>query len=312
MAKRHHIDDILRDWPYESQSVSVRIIKAGDGREVIQMRVEMGLLQIETSGRPDGTRPEGHDSYFDYLQSEAAGDEDFKLSEEQCNETDREFVQYYHRRICWLAMRKFERAVEDADHTLGLMDFCRAHSPDEQWTMSHEQYRPFVLFHRTQAAALAELEAAAERDGDSDGASEASGDNGKQRESKQRESKQRDGKQRESKQGESKQRDSKQRDAVLRDTNGDGEDVVGAEAAVNVLNDGLDRLREVFVQYGVEEHFDDDDLVTRLIELREELRQKHALGRTLREQLSDAVAAEQYERAARIRDELARREYGRR
>jgi protein-arginine kinase activator protein McsA len=49
-----------------------------------------------------------------------------------------------------------------------------------------------------------------------------------------------------------------------------------------------------------------------LIELREELRQKHALGRTLREQLSDAVAAEQYERAARIRDELARREYGRR
>ncbi len=41
---------------------------------------------------------------------------------------------------------------------LGLMDVCRDHSPDEDWTMSHEQYRPFVLFHRTRAAALAELD----------------------------------------------------------------------------------------------------------------------------------------------------------
>jgi hypothetical protein len=265
MAKRHHIDDILRDWPYEPQSVSVRLVKGSDGREVIQMRVEMGLLQLETAGRPDGTRPEGQETYFDYLQAEVLEDADFVLNEDQCGEVDREFVQYYHRRICWLAMREYQKAVDDADHTLGLMDFCRKHSPEEQWTMSHEQYRPFVLFHRTQAAALAELESAADA--------------------------------------------AAKREAA----NGDGLAVAGdaAEAAVNVINDGLSRLRDVFVQYGVEEHYEEDDLVTRLIELREELRQKHELGRTLREQLDDAVAAEQYERAARIRDELARRDFRR-
>ena len=73
-------------------------------------------------------------------------------------EIDREFVQYYHRRICWLALKEYHRAAEDADHTLKLMDFSTAHSPDENWSLMHEQYRPFVLFHRTQALALTELE----------------------------------------------------------------------------------------------------------------------------------------------------------
>ena len=92
------------------------------------------------------------------LLEEARRDTALVLSEDQCAEADREFVQFYHRRICWLAIRQFERAVRDADHTLGLMDFCRDHSPDENWTLNHEQYRPFVKFHRTQAATLKALE----------------------------------------------------------------------------------------------------------------------------------------------------------
>jgi protein-arginine kinase activator protein McsA len=45
-----------------------------------------------------------------------------------------------------------------------------------------------------------------------------------------------------------------------------------------------------------------------LIEFRESLREKHAISRTLAEQLSDAIAAEDYELAADLRDRLARRE----
>ena len=36
------------------------------------------------------------------------------LSEEQCLEADREFVQFYHRRICWLTLRHYARALADA------------------------------------------------------------------------------------------------------------------------------------------------------------------------------------------------------
>jgi len=48
-------------------------------------------------------------------------------------------------------------------------------------------------------------------------------------------------------------------------------------------------------------------MTRQLNELRDWLRDEYCIGRTLREQLSDAVAREEYELAARLRDELARR-----
>lgn len=159
MARRHDIDRLLHEWPYKPGEVAARLVKAADGRQVLQMRVEMGVLQMEVEHRPDGQRPGGANTYFEYLQGLALHEgEAFEMSTEQCAAADREFLQFYHRRICWLALREFKRAIRDADHSLAFMNFVREHSPDEQWTLSHEQYRPFVLFHRTQAAALAALE----------------------------------------------------------------------------------------------------------------------------------------------------------
>ncbi len=239
--RRQDIDRLLDTWPYRQGEVLARIVKAADGREVLQMRVDMGILQLEIEDRPDGTRPHGAASYFDYLKQQADEDPRFRLSAEQCIDADREFVQYYHRRICWLALREYRRAALDADHSLAFMDFVREHSPDDDWTASHEQYRPFVLFHRVQAAALAELE------------------------------------------------DS------------------GPEQAIHEINAGLARFRTMFEEYEADERYEDDDLVTRLIELKESLREHYHVGRTLDEQLADAIAAEKYELAARLRDELARR-----
>lgn len=242
MARHPNIDQLLRQWPYEPNAVNVRIAKGSDGREVLQMRIEMGVLQLEMTNRPDGERPHGFASYFEYLRDEARRNSDLVMSEEQCAEADREFVQFYHRRICWLAMREFGRAMLDADHTLGLMNFCRQHSPDESWTITHEQYRPFVMFHRTQAATLQALE---EQD---------------------------------------------------------------AEAAVEQVNAGLDQLKTLFRAAEGEEEFEENELVERLIDLRESVREKFSVGRTLQEQLGDAIASEQYELAAQLRDQLADRQ----
>src|SRR5205085_9302723 len=123
---------------------------------------DLGMLQIETGDRPDGARPHGCRTYFQYLQQQVnvavRGGQTFTLSEEQCLEADREFVQFYHRRVCWLALRNYAKAVKDADHTLRFMDFVREHSPAEEYTQAHEQYRGFVLFQRTQAAAALAME----------------------------------------------------------------------------------------------------------------------------------------------------------
>ncbi len=241
MNWEQNLDGLIREWEFDPLSLSVRLVKGDDGRDVIQMRVDLGILQMETQGRPDGAKPNGLKSFLDVLLEAEKVDSDFEMDEDQCFESDREFVQYYHRRISWLRLQQYHRAVEDADHTLALMDVCRDHSPDEEWTVSHEQYRPFVLFHRTQAAALAAL------------------------------------------------------------------DDKGAEKAVVEINDGLNTIREVFADNDAEDQFDEDEMVERLMQLRDSLKEEYSVGATLQERLADAVATEQYELAARLRDELAKR-----
>ncbi|TWT76560.1 UvrB/uvrC motif protein [Planctomycetes bacterium CA13] len=242
MKRSMHLDDLLSRWEFDPSNLNVRLVKGKDGRDVIQMRVDMGILQLETTGRPDGSVFKECETYLDHLQVIALENPDYVLSDSDCGEVEREFMQYYHRRICWLRLQYYHRAVMDADHTLRLMDLSSKMSPDDEWTGSHEQYRPFVLFHRTQSQALGELE-----------------DN-------------------------------------------------TAEEAIQAINNGLETIRQFFIAHQAEEHFDEDELVLRLVEMRESLRSEYAVGPTLNEQLRSAVEKEQYELAAKLRDELTRRE----
>lgn len=241
MADSRNISDILQDWDYDSQSIRARIVAGQDGeKDVLQMRVEMGIIQMAVDGRPDGIRPEGFATYLDYLlQEEISQGNEWDLNDEQCMEVDREFMQFYQRRISWLSIKEYQQVVRDADHTLALMDFCKRHSPDDGWTIVHEQYRPFVLFHRTQAAAYHQLNEST------------------------------------------------------------------PQAAIECINDGLNTIRSIFESHDLEEHFDEDELVSQLRDIRESLRDEYSVGKTLHEQLADAIASEQYERAAEIRDQLS-------
>jgi len=242
MKRSRHIDDLLQGWEFNPSVLNVRLVKGKDGRDVIQMRVDMGILQLETTGRPDGGSIEQSETFLDHLLTERLENPEYQLTEPDCNEVDREFMQFYHRRICWLRLQYYHRAVMDADHTLRLMDLCEELSDDPEWISSHEQYRPFVLFHRTQAEALGELEENT------------------------------------------------------------------PEQAVAAINEGLETLRAFFAKHDAEEHFDDDELIQRLIELRESLRNEYSVGQTLQERLDTAVREEQYELAAKLRDELTRRQ----
>ena len=106
MADSRNISDILQDWNYDSQSIRARIVAGQDGEaDVLQMRVEMGIIQMAVDGRPDGIRPEGFATYLDYLlQEEISQGNEWDLNDEQCMEVDREFMQFYQRRISWLSI----------------------------------------------------------------------------------------------------------------------------------------------------------------------------------------------------------------
>jgi len=240
------LDTILKDWELKPGTIQARLVQARDGRQVLQLRLDLGLLQLETTGRPDGVRPHGFETYYDYLKQQALQAKRsggaFQLSEEQCFEADREFIQFYHRRISWLAVHQFQRAIEDADHTLAFMDFVRDHAANEEYSQLHERYRAFVMFHRTQAAAARAIE------------------------------------------------------------NKD------PEGAIDEIRSGLQKIKEYYAASGVEEQLEEDALVQQLRQMEQSLRQSHSIAETLREQLDRAVANEEYEIAARIRDQLRRRQ----
>lgn len=238
MNPEQHLDRILKDWQFDSDALCVRLVKCSDGRDVIQMRVDLGILQLETVGRPDGTRPGEFPTLLDQLLRREVQEPEMELDEDTCVEIDREFVQFYHRRVAWLRMQRFDLAVKDASHTLALMDFCKDHSPCEEWTFQHEQHRAFVLFHRSQASAFQSIE---EKE---------------------------------------------------------------PQQAIRHIDEGLGQIEENFREMGWEEHFESDELVERLQQLRQSLRDDFAIEKTLEERLAEAVEQEQYELAAQLRDEM--------
>src|SRR5438128_12216004 len=83
----HDIDAALQGWEFKPGVVQARLVEAGDSRHVIQLRVDLGILQLETTGRPDGTKPHGCATYFDYLRRQAQvfsnSGQTFTLNEDQ-------------------------------------------------------------------------------------------------------------------------------------------------------------------------------------------------------------------------------------
>ena len=55
---------------------------------------------------------------------------------------------------------------------------------------------------------------------------------------------------------------------------------------------------------------DEDAMVQQLRKIEQQIRDEHGIKATLREQLDQAVAKEEYETAARLRDALKKREQG--
>ncbi|MDD3469849.1 MAG: UvrB/UvrC motif-containing protein [Thermoguttaceae bacterium] len=157
-----NLDTLLQDWPFRPGEVNVRRVQGADGRPLLQLRIEMGVMQMETIGRPDGARPHGYKNYLTYLrQRQLRQGGEFRFSSRDREEIDREFLQYYHRRLCWLAIHVYRGVIFDAEHTLGLLEWIRqyASDADPKWIESHEQFRPFILAHIARAKANLAIQA---------------------------------------------------------------------------------------------------------------------------------------------------------
>jgi hypothetical protein len=151
------LNTILKDWPHENRAIKVRKILGLDGRHKLQLRIDLGVLQMELYGRPDGMRPHGCESLLTYHQlraarAEACGDS-YQLTPEQCAELQQEGIQYYHRYLSLFQINDFHGVVRDTQRNLDLFDFVDAHTERDELSWTLQQFRPYVLMMNTRAKA---------------------------------------------------------------------------------------------------------------------------------------------------------------
>eukprot|EP00913_Durusdinium_trenchii_P006386 g5998.t1 len=63
------LQELLDEWPYEPGKINVRLIRGTDGESLIQVRLDLGFLQMRSEGRPDGATPHGFGSLLEYQEA---------------------------------------------------------------------------------------------------------------------------------------------------------------------------------------------------------------------------------------------------
>ena len=154
------ITPVLKGWDYEPGTINVRKVAGLDGHTKLQMRLDLGILQMEMTGRPDGVRPHGHESLLDYFESllddhkkEHGTDLGFQLTVNQCQSLREEAVLYYHRYLSLFVLEEFPGVVRDTARNLRVLDLCGKYATEEQDRLVLEQYRPYIMMMNTRARA---------------------------------------------------------------------------------------------------------------------------------------------------------------
>ncbi|MBY0309365.1 MAG: UvrB/UvrC motif-containing protein [Phycisphaerales bacterium] len=166
----YDLSRMLAGWPYEPGKLSARIVPGDDGEPRLQIRLDLGLLQMHLEGRPDGQRPRGFDSLLEYHEARLdefvsrngppgggapgeGGAQEFTLSADECRELREEAVQYYQRYTGLLVMEDYDGVVRDTTRNLRLLDFCKQYAESEGDRTALEQFRAYITMTRARALA---------------------------------------------------------------------------------------------------------------------------------------------------------------
>jgi len=248
------ITKVLEKWDYRLGRVDARRVMGEDGVEKLQLRIDLGLLQMNAQFRPDGKRPFGHPTLLDHFlirlekhRKENGGEDDnFQINPDECAKLQQEAIQYHHRSICNFELADYEAVERDTEHILELLDFVQNFAPEEEIGQSFQQFRPQTIMLQIRAIGT-ELIAASNYD-----------------------------------------------------------------AAINEINNAIEELNQFYTEMGREELVDNSmeahSLREWLKDVEKEAAEKKPMTRRekLQYKLSNAVQREDYEAAAKLRDQLAK------
>lgn len=269
------LTELLEEWPYETGQITVRVIEGIDENPRIQVRLDLGLLQMNIDGRPDGKRPHGFDSLLDYYESkidqdeldsqvspehsddendheqyleksqfdeqdETPGPDSRFLTPDDCRALREEAQQYYHRYIAMLVLEDYEAVVRDTSRNLRVINIFRDHAATTEDMHAMESHRPYIMMMRARSLAS---------------------------------------------------------QAIKSEEN---------KAAILAIDEGLEALKEYYESIEQPDLYEDSGEVSMLRDMRDSLVPKLPVSQKaeLRQRLDAAIAAENFELAAILRDEI--------
>jgi hypothetical protein len=154
------LTDLLRKWEYDPYD-TVRFLTADDGREIMQVRLPLGVEQYELDGRPDGKRPYGKESalreYQDKLEQALNEEGSYTLSEDDFAELQNEGILFYYRYLVLFQKGDYRRTARDTDHNLAITTLVETYFEDDE-KKQLLQYKPYILRVNTIAKAMIALE----------------------------------------------------------------------------------------------------------------------------------------------------------
>lgn len=168
------IEQLVDGWQRPlNGGIAARIVRGMDGGDQVQLRVDLGLLQMFPDGRPDGQRFHGFAGAVEFVAHESRLRGTGNVSSEAWQEVERELQQYNYRRLAFAGMAEdalsatdsasaavhLRRSVRDIDQCLLLLRTLEARQGGVAG--GHAAMIPSLLFNR--AKLIAKLRIAQER-----------------------------------------------------------------------------------------------------------------------------------------------------
>lgn len=153
------LDDVLEELGFDVNQ-QVRVLRTYDDREVITIQPNaFTISRIYATGRPDGRRPQGFESYHSYFcekldayKRQHGSDEGFSMETEEWQTLFDESYDRYIRYLLFAGIKRWVEVKQDTDQNLGVADMAYKYAPSEI-TWQTYQYKGYILMMNSIARA---------------------------------------------------------------------------------------------------------------------------------------------------------------
>ena len=153
------LDEILDSLSFDVAH-PIKVLKLTEGKEVVVVQSNaFTISRIYTSGRPDGKRPHGRESYYEYFceqledyKQQHGSDEGFGLTPEDWRVLFRESYDRYTRYLLFAGIKRWADVKRDTDTNLATTNMAKKYAPSNIAWESY-QYKGYMLMMNSMANA---------------------------------------------------------------------------------------------------------------------------------------------------------------